>query len=524
MSLESLADAQEKKELDLLKSRVKSKMPAEDSRSQTQQIIDFVKAQSELFHGPNNVTFAKEISSGEVRRVDSRAFRDWLTHKFYTSSGRAIRETALREAKMTIAGLAMQRFKEVAIRVAGSKGDYWLDLAKPGSSLAIHLQPGSYKLCRSPFMFTRSDTVQELPEPAHNGDIRPLWDIANIPENSRLLVIAWIVECLRPDTPYPVLELLGEYGSAKSTTASVLRRLIDPNDANLRGVPKSDKDFVVSAGVNHLICLENVSHLSAAIQDAMCIAATGGGFAARRLYTDAEEAVINIKRPIITNGIAAAITRQDLVSRTITVVVPRITDAQESDKLQEEFKRNLPTIFAGLMHIAAMSLKYLPNMQLPPDRRPRLLEFSLLGMAVAKAMGLPPSDFMKQFESAKQDGLERTLEANPVAMAIREWVAKRHYSEKKTAGQWLCILSKYKPLGSGDWPSSAKGLGDAMRRAAPSLRQLGITCESGGKTGGRILWHIGQEQRYGPSHASYEVTEGIERQPDTGLYDVQDFI
>ncbi|QJX01816.1 hypothetical protein HML84_04795 [Alcanivorax sp. IO_7] len=342
----------------------------EGRRSQTDIIVEYIRDRAELFHGDNDVAYARDMDSGEVRRIDGRAFRNWLADGFYRHTEKAIRDQALREARMTLEGMAMQEYRPVHVRAAGSSGRYWLDLAEPGSSLAIRIEPGRWSLEESGLMFTRADSAQPLPSPAPGGDINLLWRIANIPERSRLLVVAWLVECLRPDTPYPVIELLGEHGSAKSTAAQALRKLIDPNDADLRGAPSSATDLFVSAGTNHFVCLENISHLPAPIQDAMCVIATGGGFARRKLYTDADESVITVKRPIIINGIAASITRQDLVSRTITVELPVIRDAKERDKLDAEFEANRPAILGALLGIAAKALEHLPEMSLPRSAGP----------------------------------------------------------------------------------------------------------------------------------------------------------
>lgn len=480
----------------------------EGRRSQTDIIVEFVEDRAELFHGDNDVAFAKDKGSGEVRRIDGRSFRHWLAEGFYRHTEKAIRDQALREARMTLEGLAMQEYRPVQVRVAGQAGYYWLDIGESGSNRAVSIEPGRWTIEDAGVMFTRADSAQALPDPVPGGDINLLWRIANIPEGSRLLVAAWLVECLRPDTPYPVVELLGEHGSAKSTAAQALRKLVDPNDADLRGAPTSATDLFVSAGTNHFVCLENISHLPAPIQDSMCVIATGGGFARRKLYTDADESVITVKRPIIINGIAASITRQDLVSRTITVELPVIRDAKERDKLDTEFEANRPVILGALLDIAAKALEHLPEMSLPPERRPRLLEFVLLGMAVAKAMGRAPCDFLAEYETARQDGLERTLEASPVATAIRDWAEKRPGEVmEKPAGKWLDTLSAVKPLGTDSWPRSAKGLGDAMRRAAPALRQLGIDCECLGNVGGRVVWRVGQRKLPSQSHHSHEVMQ-----------------
>ncbi len=485
-------------------------------KSQADKIVAFVQTWHDLFHDENDVAYARSRATGEVRALASKSFRHWLTAEFYAQFEKAVKDQSLREARMTLEGLAMQEQRPVHVRVAGARGDYWLDLGVDGSSRCVRLKAGAWSLeDQSDLMFCRSDSAQPLPDPQRGGDVHLLWRIANVPPEARYLVVAWLVECLRPDTPYPVVELLGEHGSAKSTTQAALRGLIDKNAADLRGAPKSGEDLYVSGGVNHMISYENVSHLAAPIQDAMCVVATGGGFAKRKLYTDSEETVITLKRPVILNGIAAAVTQQDLVSRTLTVEMPVIESAQAKDKLEAEFEANRASILGGLLDIAAKALEYLPDMELPPAERPRLVEFAYLGMAVAKAMGEKPETFIEQFKTARQDGLERTLDASPVAAAIRDW-AEIHPGEVRdqSAREWRITLESFKPQGTDAWPRSDKGHGDAMRRAAPALRQLGIECRCLGKIGGKVKWRIGQQKSLNRSPACPDVLPSTSPEQD----------
>lgn len=165
------------------------------------------------------------------------------------------------------------------------------------------------------------------------GSIDALWKFANIPEQQRPLVLAWMLEAFRPTTPFSILELTGEQGSAKSATQDKLRRLIDPNAVNLRAAPKSTEDLFVSAGCNWLVSLNNLSHLSAQQQDALCTLATGGGFASRTLYTNADETLIECKRPVIFNGIVPCATAQDLVDRIVHIDLPEIQTYKEDSIL-----------------------------------------------------------------------------------------------------------------------------------------------------------------------------------------------
>ena len=119
--------------------------------------------------------------------------------------------------------------------------------------------------------------MRPLPEPAPGGDIAALWDLVNVPDADRLHVLAFLVECLRPDTPYPVLLMFGGQGTGKSSTHSILRDLFDPNQVNLRAAPKTVEDMWVAARGSHVVSYENLSHLTPAQQDALCTIATGGG-------------------------------------------------------------------------------------------------------------------------------------------------------------------------------------------------------------------------------------------------------
>lgn len=476
-------------------------------QSQASQLVKFVEQRFELFHDQNKDVFAKDHKTGEVRSLASRQFRDCLQASFYLDTGKSPRDQSIREALGTLAGLGRFQgaFMPIHLRTAGADGEYFLDLAAPGSSRAVRIRPGAWEIVESPTaMFVRPESMQPLPDPVAGGSIDALWRVANIPVGSRLLALAWLVECLRPDTPYPVAELLGEQGSGKSGTQAALRGLFDPNACNLRGAPKSVEDIFVTAGACPVLSYENVSHLPAPMQDALCVLATGGGYAKRKLYSDCEESIISVKRPIILNGISACVTAQDLVDRTITIETPIITERLEVTELWLEYETERPRLLGALLDIAAKALELLPTMRIPADERPRLVEFARLGMAVAASVGSKPEDFMREFNASRQESLSRTIDASPVAAAVVDLVEARPQGITAAVKDILLTLEQYRPSGCDSWPRSPKGLGDALRRAAPALRQIEIECKCMGKVGGVIKWEI-KRKLHKPSPASPEV-------------------
>lgn len=109
--------------------------------------------------------------------------------------------------------------------------------------------------------------------------------------------------------------LAGEQGSAKSTFSAVLRKLLDPNCAPLRALPREDRDLFIAANNGHVLTFDNVSGLPGWISDTLCRLATGDGFAVRQLYTDQDEVLFDAARPVILNGIEDMVTRPDLADR-----------------------------------------------------------------------------------------------------------------------------------------------------------------------------------------------------------------
>jgi hypothetical protein len=240
------------------------------------------------------------------------------------------------------------------------------------------------------------------------------------------------------------------------------------------------------------------------MQDALAILSTGGGFAKRQLFTDSEEHVISVRRPWMVNGISISVTQQDLVDRVISVECPVIDMRQSSGQQWQAFERALPGMLGALFDLAAGALRELPNVSLPREDRPRLVEYVLLGMALAKASGAHPNEFLQQFQTTRAETVARTLDASPVASAVLEFIEANPYGIEASVKDILTRLDHYKPAGAEAWPRTPKGLGDSLRRASPALRQLGVECKSLGNIGGKVKWVI-KGKLPTPCHASHEV-------------------
>jgi hypothetical protein len=186
--------------------------------------------------------------------------------------------------------------------------------------------------------------------------------------------------------PYPALALLGEQGSAKSTFATILRSLVDPNTAPLRALPREDRDLFIAANNAHVLAFDNISGMPNWISDTLCRLATGGGFSVRQLYTDQDEVLFDSQRPIILNGIEDYVTRADLADRSLFLRLHEILerDRKAEQTLMADFERERPRILGTLLDAVSHGLKRLPTVRL--DRLPRMADFAKWATACETAI------------------------------------------------------------------------------------------------------------------------------------------
>ena len=137
--------------------------------------------------------------------------------------------------------------------------------------------------------------MQPLPYPEPGGSLELLRPLLNLGEAEHwILYVAWLMGCLNPRGPYPILILQGEHGSAKSMGARIAKALLDPEETPLLPPPTNDYALLIAATHTWILAYDNLSGISRETGDAICRLATGGGNRARKLYTDSDLSLIHI--------------------------------------------------------------------------------------------------------------------------------------------------------------------------------------------------------------------------------------
>ena len=315
----------------------------------------------EFFHSPTDDAYVL-IPCGTHREcwpLRSTIFRRWLARLYFDGAQTAPGSQALQDALGVLEGKALfTGFEhEVHLRLAEHDDAIWLDLGDEYWQAVKITRSGWTVVHDPPVRFRRPGGMLAMPTPTSGGSFEELRPFVNTTDADWTLFLAWLVGALRPRGPYAVLVVNGEQGSAKSTLMRVARALVDPNEAPVRREPKDGQDLIVAARNGLIVAYDNVSRLSPELSDDLARLATGAGFGARQLYTDLEEIVVQVARPVALNGIEEIATRGDLLDRALVLTLPKIDEYRDEDLFWRSFAEAAPRILGALLTAVSSALR-----------------------------------------------------------------------------------------------------------------------------------------------------------------------
>jgi hypothetical protein len=442
-------------------------------------LINFAET-AELFHAPDGIGYADIQINGhrETWQIRSKSFRRWLARCYFDETQGAPNAEAMQSAVSLIEARAQYDGPEHAVnlRVGGLNGKLYLDLGDD-TWRAVEIDATGWRIVDTPpVRFRRAAGVQALPVPERGGSIDTLRQFLNVQSHRDFVIaVAWLLACFRDRGPYSVLAIAGEQGSAKSTFSTILRKLIDPNVAPLRALPREERDLFIAANNGHLLAFDNVSGVPPWLSDTLCRLATGASFAVRQLYTDQDEMLFQAARPIILNGIEDIVARPDLADRAIFLTLEPIQEERRraESELLAAFEAERPRILGALLDAVSKGVALLPHTRL--DKLPRMADFALWATACETALW-PPGTFWAAYSGNRDDAVEDVIEADAVATAVRSMMAQRP-EWFGTASDLLGALASIpaaRDSKSKAWPDSPRALAGRLRRAATVLRKAGI--------------------------------------------------
>ena len=450
-------------------------------------------ADARLFHTADDTAFARIEVKGhtETWPILSTGFRRWLKYQYFRKHESAPNAEAVQTALGVLEAKAVFEGNEARVftRVGSDDDRLYLDLCDD-KWRAIEIDADGWRIVDDPpIRFVRSKGMLPLPVPAKDGAIKLLATLVNIKSDADfVLVVSWLLAVFHDHGPYPILVVIGEQGSAKSTLMEILRDIIDPNVACLRAPPKDEQDLYITATLSHVLPFDNLGRLPEWLSDALARIATGIAFAKRKLFTDMDETLLTAEKPIAINSIVDVVGAADLGERSIFITPPVIEKGRRKDRkeIRKAFRREHPAILGALLDIVAHGLKVLPDVT--NTEWPRMADFARWATACETAF-TTRGTFKAAYEANRAGAVNVLLEGDAVASAVLQLSLPCAGRSSDILNALNAVVGEPAAKAKG-WPKSPRGLSAALKRAAPLLRERGVALQPPAATDKTRTWNI----------------------------------
>ena len=444
----------------------------------------------ELFHTPDRKGYAT-VPVGdhmETYLINSPDFKHLLQREYYRINRKPLSGKQFKELMEQLFAQALfdGQNHTVHVRVAHKKiggmvNKIYVDLTNSKWQTVEISSSGWQVMNQSPVKFRRPEGMAPLSTPMPDGSLEDLRPFINCRDEDWPLVIGWLVGAYSPG-PYPLLVLQGGEGSAKSTTARILKTLVDPSQLSQSTKPPSLLDLFIAATNSWCLSFDNLSGISNSLSDAFCQLTHGTALRLKKNYKDTDETFLKAKRPLILNGIDNVLHRGDLASRSILLELPRINDESRRDEaeIRRDFEIVLPGILGALYTALSKAISNYRNVNL--TTLPRMADFAKWVVAAEPALPWEPGTFLEAYEKNREGLVETSIAADPVALAVITLINRASLVRDTWQGTATGLLEALKTMPDGitdrDCPGGANVLTRRLNRLAPSLAKIGIEVDT----------------------------------------------
>jgi len=472
----------------------------DDAPNLTQALVSLaLNAGIELFNDGDGTAFATipRTGSAVAYRIKSDAFKQWLRHQAYVVMEKAVNSTPLMEAVATLETKALFDGAEYPVfaRVAGDGRNVIIDIGAADGRVVKIDNAGWSIETGSGLKFVRGAGFDALPLPEKGGSIARLKDFLGLDEHNFRLLIAFLINALKPHGPYFILLVEGEQGSGKSVFCEIVKRIIDPNKAMRLRLPDKPQDLMIQAKEYRLLSFDNASGMKAEMSDALCTLATGGGIAVRKLYSDGELHVMSYARPFIINGISGYANRPDLMERAIPIKLSPMPEGgrKTEAELLEEFQELLPGILGALYDAVAEALANFDTVE--PPRHLRMADAAKWIKAAEPALQLAGDSLIDAIGKAQDDFVVEKVNEDPLVAMLR-LVCRSGPFEGYAIGLFSTFKDHRDVIPEHTLPKTASHLSNQLKRMRPAMAKVGVHVEYLGKDRKGMRIRVSHEDGY----------------------------
>ena len=463
-------------------------------RAIADQLIDIGRTENiTYFVTPEEDVYA-DVVIDETRStlaIREKLFKQYLRSIQFDNTGKSPGSEAVQQAIDTLEALAVRKAEKrsVHVRLADHEGRIYIDLADESWQAIEVSRDGWRSVSDAPVRFIRGASAP-LPMPIDGGRVEDFKDLCQFDDDTWILILAFLLQALKPEKGYPILLLHGGPEAGKSTITRAFKQLVDPSPGKPRKHVGDVRDFAIHATRRHCIAIDNLSGLSTEQSDILCTSSTGGGHSQRTLHSDSGETLFNFTNLLILNGIDSIATRGDLLSRSFPVTIHPPKNRLSESQFEEHFEALRPGVMGGLLTILSKILAILPSIKGSyTGNRERFVGFVELGLALEQVMEWKPGTFLRVLGETRDEAHETAIESSPVGQAIQDFMLINETWTGTMAGllSQLKLQVSEQVARSKFFPHDSTRLSKNLIRLSPDLRALGIGVETRKSNGVKFI-------------------------------------
>lgn len=462
--------------------------PPKPPKSIIAKILKAIRERAALWN--DGGTGYATLPSGAHVDINHSGFRRWVISLCLEITNKGASDSTLKQLVNTCDAVALcQGQKHKTYRRIARMGDrVEVDLGDETFE-AVIISPDGWAIGKPTAHFLRHDNAKALPRPTRGATIDMLRPFVNVPDDQFPLFIGSILDAYKGHGDYLITAFTGEQETGKSELVRTQRNLVDPVElADLASLPRTEEELAIDCRNSYFLAFDNVSKLPQWLSDAFCRVATGGGVKTRQLYSNNEQCILDVCRPLALNGIEDFVVAGDLISRTVLIqpeVIPE-EERLEKRKLRKAFHEACPAILGCIFDALSHGLRTLDCVKL--DKLPRMADSAQWIAACFPAWGWTYQDWLAPYQESQGQAAINTLDKTGAAVALRAFMQDKESwmgTSSELFEQINTMLEEHpisrvlsgKPadgirVDTKFFPKSPVALTNALRKAAPNLRSL----------------------------------------------------
>lgn len=457
------------------------------------RLVEMAKqgGRTEFFHDLNRVPFARVERNGhhEVKAIEEPEFSEWLIELNYDAEGLAPDDATLKRAVATLAVLAGRgEERPVFLRHGEHEGAFYYDLCNDQWQAVRVTAEGWEIVDDPPVMFRRYDHMRPQVTPvrpigAHRA-LKELVKLANIGAAGREVLEVQLIVLNVPGIEQMGAGTLGLEGTGKTTTQQLAVAVADPSTDAESSLPDSLEDLSLHLSTHSLASFDNLTHITEKQSDYLSRAGTGATDTKRKLYSNNGTNRRRYRTPSFFNGIEITGAKPDFYDRNLIYRTLESFDGPRlpKRKLAARIDELMPLALGEIFDILSRAMRY--RHEFSEDTEvwtPRMVDWYLWALAVARAMGRPDGWFIKRFRPMIERRDFNAIADLPLTRAL-EFIAGQggyvgtaselwaHLNDREKRIPFLCQIDTR----DRNWPTSVGSFGVKLRPLMKALRSHGV--------------------------------------------------